>query len=449
VPRFARLLLRPVLPFLVLLALICPHAVQAEDEPPPGAPAGDVRERVQGWLRDLTSDAFKVREAARTGLQREGLRARDLLEAAAQAEDPEVRRTVAAILARAPGVSRTPAADVRPGDFDTLGRVSLDLEDVPLEQALALLGARLGAHFELPEGAGTKKISVTLGEVPCFRALGALLKAGGLRMPAPFDAHGNGKLVAAAEDDPVVPSAVAGPVRVRVEEVSATRSFGASSAPRYVVKVRLDWAPFVQVTQYQTARVDAARDPDGKPYRPSPVMSRTVHRGVGARTRSATLDIHLIPGQEGCKPELGVLEVTLPLTLRYDLAQVVLDDTARIPVALDVSGKLAGRGQDESVTFLSLLPSEQGEGQWIAEYAAVLKEETPQRTIQSFVREDDGRLTQLYVAGGRSRGADGTMRITARAYRGNKGKPKAIVVTWHRREEMGDLRFRLEGIPLR
>lgn len=447
---------RSVLLLLTFALLVCFSAppLRAEDEP--AAPAvedtpasGGVRARVAGWLKDLRDDAFRVRDAARAGLQREGLRARDLLEAAAEAEDPEVRRTVAAILARAPGVTRVRQGDVHPGDFDALGRVSLDLQGVPLREALASLGKRFGGRFRLPADLPGKPVTLQAEGVPCFTALASLMKLGGLQMPAPFDAQGAATLVLSSEDSPPVPRAFAGPLRVRVEEVTATRSFASKQGPRYVVRLRLDWAPFVQVYQHRTVRVEVARDPDGKPFVAGPGMRSTARHYVGTRAHSAMIEVQLVPGPEGCKPELGVLEISVPMTLRYDRARVVLDDTARIPVVLDISGKPAGPKQEESVSFLSLEPSGQGRGQWILEYAAHLKRDVARGTLEAHVREASGRLSQLYVAGGRSRESDGSVRITARAYRGTKGKPKSLVVSWYRREDPGEIRFRLQNIPLR
>ena len=80
---------------------------------------------------------------------------------------------------------------------------------------------------------------------------------------------------------------------------------------------------------------------------------------------------------------------------------------------------------------------------WTSRAPASLRDRLPH------VVEKDGRASMLGVYGGRSRAADGTVRIRARAWRGNRGPPPAIRVSWHRREERGSLRFRLKDIPLR
>ena len=423
-------------------------AVQAGEEETPAA--DDVRARVAAWLEDLKASAFEVREAARAGLEREGLRARDLLEAAAGDEDAEVRRTVAGILARVSGAQREAVGDVTPGDFEKLGLIALRFEQEPLAQALTALGARMGAQFRLPAGL-PEGLTVTrdADPLPCFEALEAVLEGAGLAMPTPFDGDGAGHLLAGDKAPAGVPADAAGPLRLRLQEVTATRVFDRAAQPRYLVKLRLDWAPFVQVAQHSTPRITSAFDPDGKAFLPTPAMTRTVRRGVSTRSRTTTVDLHLMPGKEPCKAEIGVLEFTLPLVMRYDVGEVVLADATGVPRALGTDGKPAGRGQDESVTFHSLTESPEGRGQWILDYSALLADEVAQRTVQAFVREKDGALSQFYVAGGRSRSADGTVRITARAYRSDKGRPPGVVIRWYRREEAGSLLFRLENIPLR
>ena len=111
-PRAVRFL--PVIVCLCI-ALACVAApLGAED---------DIRTQVAQWLEDLKSDAYQVRETARTSLKQKGLRARDLLEAARKDGDAEVRRTVEQILRRA-GRNTTAAADVPPGDLGALGLVA-------------------------------------------------------------------------------------------------------------------------------------------------------------------------------------------------------------------------------------------------------------------------------------------------------------------------------------
>ena len=429
---------------IAVLLVLLPASLRAEDEP--AASPADLRKRVVAWLEDLSSDSFRVREAARAGLQREGLRARDLLEAAAQHDDPEVRRTVEAILARGPQVKREPVADVAPGDFDGLGRLDLDLQDVPLRTALDDLGAQMGGHVRwTPKGEGPR-ITLKARGLPCFEALARVLAEAKLHMPKPFDAEGNGHPLEIGRL-PHVPWAAAGPLRVRLQEITATRSFEKEAPPRYLVRLRLDWAPFVQLVQYETPRITSVVDPDGKPFLPTPTMSRSVRRGVSARSRSATLDLHLMPGKQPTKPTIGVLEFTLPLTLRYDVAEVALADLTKIPLTVGADGKPRPADQDGAVTFHSF--DEQEHGQWILDYGARLDGDVAQRSVQAYVREAKGGVTQMYVAGGRSRSADGNVRVTARAYRRNQPAPAGLVVRWFQREEPGEVRFRLEQIPLR
>ena len=141
---------------VVLLVLALGVSAVADD--------ADLRAKVEQWLEDLQSDEFAVRETARGELRKHGTKARDLLEGARDHEDPEVRRTVRAILARVGSRPRPiPSARVADGSFDDVHRVTLDLKDVALEEALQQLGGRIGGRFKVPVSARSK-ISCPTGQ---------------------------------------------------------------------------------------------------------------------------------------------------------------------------------------------------------------------------------------------------------------------------------------------
>lgn len=89
---------------LGLLAFLPCGSLRADDEAP--RTPEEKRAFVAKCLRELRSSAFDVREAARQGLEDHGADAPDLLEAARDDADPEVRRTVRMLLARMGGRSR-------------------------------------------------------------------------------------------------------------------------------------------------------------------------------------------------------------------------------------------------------------------------------------------------------------------------------------------------------
>ena len=440
-------------PFLVCLALCLALGgttpARGDDEPAPAPVAeSEVRGQVATWLKGLAVEDFEIREAAREGLQRLGLQARDLLEAAQDDPDPEVRRTVRAILAAAGG-QPAPVRVARPGDFAALGLVSLAMQAAPLTDVFAALGKPMAATFEVPEPIATGTTHLALEEVPCFDALDLLLRAHDLVLTRPFDMRGVGAISARPADYVRPPRAGFGPTQLSVVEVSATRAFGSPAPPRYALKLRLDWAPAVQVSQYDMPNIEVARDPAGKAYKPTADMSRRVSYGVGSSSKSHELTVHLEPGDPQAAPRLAVLELSLPVTLRHDLAVVDVELGGGLPRTLGPGGAPVADGTDGSIRVESLEEVAGSPGEWVVEIIATLQDDFAQRTLETFVLDPDGSVSRLGVYGGRSRSADGTLRLTARAYRGTRGKPKALRAVWYRREEQGTLRFRLEDIVLR
>lgn len=436
--------------FLCALLALTALPAYAEEEPsaPKAADAG-IRTQVAGWLKDLRSEDFQVREAARRKLLAKGLEARDLLEAAMDDPDPEVRRTVRAVLSRAPAKPVPAAEHIRPGDFRSIGRLTVRAKNEPLAAVVERIGTAIGGTLELPADRIEERVTLELIEQPCYDVIAALARLTRTRPQAPFDGQGRMLLIATDGKLKPAPRAAAGPMQLTVTEVAATRSFGVAKPPRYALKLRLEWAPFVQVRQYERPLVEVARDPDGKRYRPSPAMARSASYGVGTTVKHHTTTVHVEPAEAGCKEHLAALEVSIPMYLRHDPATVVLDDIKDAPRCLGIDGKEAKPGTDESVQFHSVKEVEGGRGQWVVDFTATLLAAGAQQTVQAHLIEPDGSLRRVNVYGGRSIAADGTVRITARAYRGTNGRPKGVRVSWFRREEQGSLRFRLEDIPLR
>lgn len=427
---------------LALLLLLAAPVGWAEDEPspPPGKTAEAdeaLRARVTAWLADLRSDDFATREAARAGLKREGPRALDLLEAAKDDTDAEVRRTVRAILAGAPRRVTPTAAEIAPGRFESLGTITYQGKDRPLSVVLAAVGEPVWGRVLVPERLAAVPVTAAFEKVPFFAALEELIGARDLVAPRPFDGLGRLALEARAPGVTPAPWAAAGPMRLRVTEVSAARSLGVKAPPKYALTLELAWTPHVQVSQVETPGIEVARDPDGKAYRPTSAMNRRVTYGVGGSQRHHVFTVHITPVEEDCKPVLAVLETRLTMNLRFDAVRVDFDATADLPQTKN------------GVTLHAIEAVEGGRGQYVVDFSAKLSEDVADRSLAAYVIEADGRPSTLGVYGGRSRAADGTVRIRARAYRGNRGAPPRIRVRWQRREERGSLRFRLTDIPLR
>ena len=187
----------------------------------------------------------------------------------------------------------------------------------------------------------------------------------------------------------------------------------------------------------RSPKIESARDPDGKAYQPTAAMNRTVNYGISTSRRHHAFTLHVSPTSQDAKPTLAVLEVRMAMTLRYDPIRVRFDAEGEYPKSKD------------GVTLHGVEAVEGSKGQYVVDFSAKLPDDVADRSLVAHVVEKDGRASMLGVYGGRSRAADGTVRIRARAWRGNRGPPPAIRVSWHRREERGSLRFRLKDIPLR
>ena len=93
-------------------------------------------------------------------------------------------------------------------------------------------------------------------------------------MPKAFDRAGVGKLVPAG-DGPVAPWTAVGPLQVEVTEVTATRPLDSKALPRYVLNLRVQWIPIVQIAQYQTPQLQRAVDAKDDMFVAGPAMSPT------------------------------------------------------------------------------------------------------------------------------------------------------------------------------
>ncbi len=429
--------------FLLACALSAPVRIPdaRADEPqiPPALQGEALRTHVKQWIEDLRSDSFATRQTARHGLQRYGTKARDLLEAVADDEDPEVRRTVRLLLGGEP----TKTAPVAPGDLAAIGRVTLPASDATLKD----LGRQFGGRFEMPDDWTPPESGGEIENEPYFEALRMLLKRADLSMKGPFDGAGHARLVHRDAEAVVVPQAAAGPVLVRVTEVTSTRALTSTAKPHYSLTLDVWWVPSVAVSQLSTPTVTAAEDTAGNAFRAT--TKGRVTYGVSPMQSSRSVNVTFQPTTDVFHEKLAKLVVKFPMRIRHVAHTVRFDDIEKLPRCRTKDGKDVEPGTEGSVELRSFEPVENQTGSWVVELVAVLPKQLARTTAQIFVRWAGGREQRLHVMGGRSHSADGTLNLTGRAYGAGIGKPEAIWVTWFDRESDGELEVVLKDVPLR
>lgn len=438
-------------PVVFVACLLLTFGAPARADEPTAPLAGEaLRAQVQRWIQDLHSGEFAVRESARDALRAHAREALDLLEAAQEDPDAEVRRTVRALLSHfVVGAGEASSAPVPAGRLDLLGLLDLRLDDATLEAAFSTLGHLLGGRFDVPVAAREQRVSLEAVAEPAFQVLDRLLVLGNLRLGQPFDRSQVAKLEPAG-DGPRAPRAAAGPLQVEVVSVTSTRSLDSSALPHYALELRVQWIPLVQVSQYQGPRVEVARDAAGHAFRTSRSSANAVTHGVSMNATHANVTLHIEPTGVECEESLAVLELVLPaVRMQHGPQHVSLDDTDRIPVCLGRDGTEVAPGTEGSVNFESLAQAEDARGPWVLDLSATLRADVAQRSVQALLLLPGERVEPLHVAGGRSRSSDGTIRLTARAHRSPIERPRALRVTWFQREEVGDLRLRIPDVPLR
>jgi hypothetical protein len=401
-------------------------------------------ERIAQWIEDLGSDRYAVREAARSRLEREGAAARGPLEARREDPDPEVRRAVGLLLER---LEATPV-DLPPpalGDLSAVGRVDLDLaEPRPAREALRLLGEPFGARFALPKSAGEVPVRMRVEDAPFFAALDAVAAAAGVSPQEGFSPSGDLFL---APGPMVEPWAAAGPLRVRVTEISVTRSLGGSQRPVYSLTLALDWVPGVQVVSWETPLDIRGEDAAGGGYEAAAASRRRVTHGVGRSSRTGRFQVHLqplsSPGEEPAPAdELASLDFRLPVRLRYDRRETSFPAPfADLPARVAVS-------DEEEVSLLEVVAPTAGYGPWVARVAARLARPVSLDGLDVWFETVEGHRV-LAFGGTRFPSADGRLELTARAHLGTDARAAAVLVVYFREEEQGALAFHLQGVPLR
>lgn len=431
---------------LVLAGLGAPWA-RAGDEAPPAPPEAAVQ--VEGWIKDLASEQFEVREAARKGLERRGREAPDVLRAHADDADPEVRRTVRGLLERLGSVTPAPAA--ASADVARLGLVRLHAARRPLREVLDDLSSALGGSFVVDLEGGKRAVSVDLEDVPYFVALDALASAAGLRAASPaFDSEGRVVFAPAVEGRTEPASTALGPLRLRAARVTAARSLDGTEARTHTLTLDLHVAPCVQLRHYRTARVLKALDPAGRAWRPAGNPGAAMTYGVGDDTRRIELNVALEPAAEGAEERLATLELAVPLRLRHERRAVRFAPLTGLPRTLDEQGKPAEAAARGTVTLASVVPAEGRKDAWLVDVSCVLMTAAGRESVEAYLVTSDAARRRVWMASSRSTtSADGRLRIVGRCERTGELPPTAVEVVWFEREGEGEAVLTLKDVPLR
>jgi hypothetical protein len=423
-------------------------------DPPPPAPVpaptdGEVRERVAQWLGDLLSDAYDVREKARAGLLLHGGRARDLLEAQRDHEDPEVRGAVRAVLDRLEPRPTEPTPPGRLLDVASMGLVTLDARG-PLEGIFRRLGQLHEATFVPPADFRTKEAEAHVAAEPAFRALDMIAGVVGLDASAPFDAAGVLTLREAREDAEPVPTAYVGPLRARIVRVTTVRTLGARASTRtHSLAVEVQWSPAVQVVSIHAPRLASVEDGKGGKMEPPPAGGAVTY-GVGASSTSIELNLSFQP-TDALEPgdRLAAVEVVVPMRLRHGRKWVDWrQPRARAEErAIALPPEMTGGAKGGVVTLRRFEPGERGSLSAV-EVLAQLDTEVARESVRTFLIAADGSSAALALSA-RSVGADGSVELVGRGRFPSGAAPSAVRATWFTVEGRGEARFRLEGVPLR
>lgn len=424
--------------------------LEAGEDRPPAAPGalGDVPAQVRGWIQELASESYEVREQARRGLECWGREAPEVLREFAEASDPEVRRTVRALLAKLETVVENvpPAA----ADLSRIGLVRLAAHGEPLQVVLAALSASVGGRLRAPESLRAVPVTLALAEVPCFTAVEALATLLRLEAPGPFDADAVLLLAPPTEASTPAPTGAAGPVRVRATRVQVSRPLDASGPSTHALTLEIQLAPCVQLVSYRAPRVVAAVDANGRSWRSAGGADGATTFGVGGDPRRVDTMLTLEAGVVGAAERLERLEVGLELRLRHERRELVFEGLEGLPRTLDEQGRAAEAGRKGSVTLEAVEAAEGRADAFTVELSCLLASAVARASVEPWVELSDGGRRRLWIVGGRSTtSADGRLRLVGRAHALGGSTVKAVGVVWFERESSGPLSVVLRDVPLR
>lgn len=419
-----------------------PDAPAQAPEAPGGAPPAWA-EQVEGWVRDLASERYEVRERAREQLEAQGTRAPEVLRAHADDPDPEVRRTVRALLARLEKVAEAVPAPAQ--DLAGIGCVQVRGEGLPLGRVLEELGVALGGQLQVPsDRLGTRLERLpALESEPAFAAIERVAAAAGLVAPEPFDGMGQLVLRAAPPGAQASPSGTAGPVRVRATRVEAARPLGVEGPVTHGLTLELQLAPAVQLVTYRAPRVLRAEDGAGRAWKALAGSDANTTYGVGGDTRRVETRITLERADPDAAERLARLDLLLELRLRSERREAVFEGLDGLPRSQSLPGA--------EVVLEEAAPAEGRSDSWSLTVACRLDSEVARASVDVWVDLSDGTRRRMLAMGGRSSSsADGRLRLVGRIHGLREGtRPRAARVTWYAREVQGELAVTLADVPLR
>jgi hypothetical protein len=419
------------------------EVAEEEDLGPAPKDATEAKARVEGWIQDLRSDAFEVRERARKSLQRWGEMAREAVLLHQDDPDPEVRQAVRAALQ--PKDAAEPPTPAPTGDLLSLGRVSLTRRG-PYSDVFDALARTQGARITLPATVAGE-IAVDTEEHPFFAVLHDLAAAASLDASGPFDAAGVLALLPGTGTDDRSTWSIAGPLRARPLRITTTRSLAKADERTYALTLGVQWTPGVEVVSYRLPKVVRAEDAKGRAFRATGETNTTY--GIGQGSQSAEVTLSLAPAVPDVEERLAVLEVALVLRMRHGRRSVRFPDLRSLPVTLGEDGLPAEAGSRGSITLRSLTTPQADRQPLTVEVVARLDPELASRSARAFVEGEDGTRVPLLITA-RSTSADGLLRLTGRVY-GSAAVtvPVALEVFWFEVEEEGEVRLTLQDVPLR
>jgi hypothetical protein len=425
--------------------LLATPAVRAEDD----APDPQFAVQVERYLKDLGSNDYATREAARKRLQGLAREARPLLEARRDDPDPEVRRTIETLLADLGGATdpETPA-----GELGRLGLVTFHGEgrfaDVANEWERRMGGRLRFAGADLPGASADAKVKVDVEGVPWFEGLAALLRPAGLDLADGFDEGGQASLLT-RDATWAPPVAYVGPFRLEVDSVTTTRSLRPGVRPRYSILLRLAWAPDVQVISFRTPEVKKAVDERGGAYLGADGRGSTYGMGGGRHTTMLTMSLQ--PEQDATGERLASLETVARIRVRHGREEVVFKDLAGEapwPRTVERQGA-AGKGPAR-VVLGSFGPDPDRSGWVMGVLTATLPRGVTPESVFGTLETSDGNLRPMLELSSRVASSDGVLRLTLRA--GSMGRdvePVAVRVVWYETEQEVTVPFVLKDVPLR
>lgn len=410
--------------------------------PARGGDAPGLASEVDRLLAELASDDYAVREAARTRLAAVARDAREQLVARRDDPDPEVRRTIAGLLAALGEPDGPPAPR---GALEDLGLVTFEAAGT-LAEVLARWEAEVGGRVTVPAASAGTPSRVAVRGAPYFAALDAILAPAGLDVRDGFDEAGVAAAVPRPAGGPRPPTAAAGPFRLDLASVAVERFFAPAERREPRFGVRLSWAPTVHVTSLTSPKVKRAVDAAGVTLTGLP-MATTY--GIG-RARWTQAEVRLVAVTGPLAERLATLDLEAELRVRSGGMAVAFEDLApEVLPAIRTAGT-GGPKAETRVTLTAFGPDPDHGGYLVADLTVALARGVPADSVTVSMETPGEGVRPLYDLSNRIAAADGTVRIRVRTLgTAGAGKGRVLRVAWYTREQEMVVPFAWTDVPLR